>query len=66
MALVDSAGHTLTLQARGNANPGNAFRYTDHGYIYNLDTTGLAPGKYTLLVSVGNDPVLHPVTFVIG
>ena len=66
VALVDANGKNYTPRGRGNANPGNAFRYADHGYLYNLDSTGLAPGRYTLLVSVGSDPALHAVTFVIG
>src|SRR5262249_12561741 len=54
ISLVDANGNTFTPQARGNANPGNVFRQVDFGYLYNLDTTGLATGTYTLLVQVGD------------
>ena len=43
------------------------FRYDADlgGYIFNLDTTGLGPGTYTLWFTVAGDPVRHSVTFVI-
>jgi hypothetical protein len=66
VSIVDANGITFTPKAKGNANPGNVFRETDFGYIYNLDTKGLAPGTYSLLVQVGNDPVLHAISFVIA
>lgn len=63
VSLVGPDGQTYVPQAKGNANPNNVFRHVGYGYLYNLDTTGLAPGKYTLLVKAGDDPVLHAVTF---
>jgi hypothetical protein len=66
VALLDANGDSFTPQAKGNANPGNVFRDTGYGYLYNLDTTGLASGTYTVLVQVGNDPVLHPISFVVA
>jgi hypothetical protein len=65
IVLVDANGNTFTPQAKGNANPGNAFRQVGHGYQYNLDTAGLTTGTYTLLVRVGDDPVLHALSFVV-
>lgn len=65
ISIVGPNGQTYTPQAKGNANPNNVFRYVSYGYLYNLDTTGLAPGKYTLFVKVGDDPVLHGVSFVV-
>ena len=41
---------------QGSSNAGFEFRFTDPGYTYNLDTTGLpyiAPGDYTLDFVVG-------------
>jgi len=66
VALVDAKGNSFTPQAKGNANPANVFRKVGSGYMYNVDTTGLAAGTYTLFVRVGNDPVLHGVSFVIA
>jgi hypothetical protein len=66
VAIVDSNGNSITPHAKGNANPGNVFRKAGDGYIYNLDTTGLTSGTYTLLIQVGDDPVLHAVSFVIA
>jgi hypothetical protein len=57
---------TYTPQAKGNTNPGNVFRKVGFSYMHNLDTTGIAPGKYTLPVKAGNDPVFHPFTFMIA
>jgi hypothetical protein len=66
VSIVDTNGNTFTPHAKGNANPGNVFRQVDFGYLYNLDTTGLATGTYTLFVQVGDDPVLHAISFVIA
>ena len=65
VALIGPNGNTITPTAKGHANPGNVFRHTDSGYLYNLDTAGLTDGTYTLLVRVGNDPVLHAISFVV-
>ncbi len=66
VAILGPNGQTYTPQAKGHANPGNEFRPTGPGYLYNLDTTGLRSGVYTLFVKVGNDPVLHALSFVIA
>ncbi len=65
VALVDAHGNTITPKAKGHDNPGNVFRHTHSGYLYNLDTTGLTAGTYTLYVRVGNDPVLHAISFIV-
>jgi microsomal dipeptidase-like Zn-dependent dipeptidase len=54
--------------AAGDANPGNDFRYDPTagptgGYVFNLKTTDLSPGAYSLSFSVAGDPVLHAVPF---
>ena len=66
-SLVDSNGNAVPLNAAGNANPNDLFRYdsTLGGYIFNLDTKGLAAGTYTLYYTVGNDPTRHSLTFVV-
>jgi hypothetical protein len=56
------------LMAAGSANPDNNFRFdstvaTGGGYIYNLKTTGLGTGTYSLTFTATNDPVPHAVQF---
>jgi hypothetical protein len=62
MASTDAPG---TLDASGNANPDDNFRYDSSlgGYIFNLSTSGLASGTYSLNLTAGLDPVLHSVSF---
>lgn len=59
LTLLD--GNTsVPVRSVGAANPENKFRFAtdnkvgDH-YIYNLNTRGLAPGKYAMSFYVGND-----------
>jgi len=61
-ASTDAPG---TLDASGNANPDDNFRYDSSlgGYIFNLSTSGLASGTYSLNFTAGLDPVLHSVSF---
>ena len=50
----------------GNSNPDYFFRYDSNlgGYIYNLKTTGLMPGKYVLSFYAGSDhSFFYTVTF---
>ena len=49
----------------GNANPDSNFRYdtTLGGYIFNLSTSGLGTGTYTLSFTAGSDPTTHAVQF---
>ncbi|HEY7328508.1 MAG TPA: PxKF domain-containing protein, partial [Gemmataceae bacterium] len=66
-SLVDANGNSVSLKCEGNSNPNGLFRY-DHGlggYIFNLDTKGLAAGTYTLYYTVGNDATKHSLTFVV-
>jgi hypothetical protein len=57
------------VTAAGNANPGNLFRFdgtgTSAGYIFNLKTDGLPSGSYQLQFTVGGDPAMHAVPFLI-
>ncbi len=65
--LVDAHGNAVPLNSAGHANPNNVFRYDSSlgGYIFNLDTKGLAAGTYTLYYTVGNDPTKHSLTFMV-
>jgi hypothetical protein len=65
ISLIGPGGQTYTPQTEGKANFNNVFRPVCGGYEYNLDTRGLPAGTYTLLVKVGDDPVLHAVTFTV-
>jgi hypothetical protein len=65
VSLVGPGGVVYTPHAAGMMNPHNAFRQIGSGYGYNLDTTGLPPGTYTLYVKVGNDPVRHAISFTV-
>ena len=52
------------IQASGNANPDDNFRYDSTlgpsgGYIFNLSTKGLTTGIYALSFTAGADPATH-------
>lgn len=54
----------------GHANPDMNFRFTmfdpaTSGYIFNLQTKGLATGIYQLAFHVGSDPTVYTVQFQI-
>ena len=56
------------VQAAGNANPDNDFRFdstlgSTGGYIFNLKTTGLSTGTYTLNFTVTGDTFVYAVPF---
>lgn len=51
------------LADAGASNPDFDFRYAGGGYIFNLKTTGYAPGTYLLLFRAGDDPTDHAVEF---
>jgi pectin methylesterase-like acyl-CoA thioesterase len=52
-----------TVSDAGNANPDNNFRFADDSYIFNLKTTGYAPGTYQLYFTVGADPFVYTTQF---
>jgi Big-like domain-containing protein len=61
-------GFSGDVEAAGNANPDNDFRFDSTlgpagGYIFNLSTTGLPTGTYSLQFTAGSDPVTHSVNF---
>lgn len=47
----------------GRANPDQRFRFDSGAYIYNLKSTGLEPGAYTLTFGVTKDPMTHNAPF---
>jgi hypothetical protein len=68
VAVIDPTGNTLSPQSPGNSQPGNLFTFdpTTGTYQFNLTTKGYAPGKYTLKFTIGSDPTLYSVTFLVG
>jgi hypothetical protein len=64
LSLTNNSSQVRTaVSSAGRANPGDDFRFDDGGYIFNLKTTGLAPGAYTLAFQVGDDSQPYTVTF---
>jgi hypothetical protein len=63
VSLVNAQGGSLSLHHGGGQDE---FSETGYTYLYNLDTSRLGPGTYTLLVRVANDPLLHAITFTIA
>ena len=61
-----SSATTGTPEDAGNANPDGDFRLVDGppvSYMFNLKTTGLAPGTYHLTFTAGGGPVVYVVPF---
>jgi hypothetical protein len=67
-AVTNISGYSGLVESPGNANPDNDFRYDSAqgpagGYIFNLATSGLATGTYSLQFTAGADPTQHAVNF---
>lgn len=63
-----STNSSEVLQASGNANPDNDFRFDPTlgptgGYIFNLSTKGLTTGAYLLTFMAAADPAPHTLPF---
>jgi predicted extracellular nuclease len=58
-----SSGVDGEVQDPGNANPDGNFRFDSNAYIFNLKTTGLAPGGYNLFFTASGDPTEHAIPF---
>jgi hypothetical protein len=63
-----STNASEVLQASGNANPDNDFRFDSTlgptgGYVFNLSTKGLTTGSYALTFTAGTDPSPHILGF---
>jgi hypothetical protein len=52
-------------EAPGNSQPDNDFRFISPGYQFNLQTTGLAVGSWTLDFTVSGSPTIYHVPFMI-
>jgi hypothetical protein len=57
----------VPLQSPGNSQPGNLFKFdpTTGTYQFNLKTTGYKKGSYIFNFTIGSDPMLQSVRFVI-
>jgi len=67
-AVTNVSGYSGPVESPGNANPDNDFRFDitqgpTGGYIFNVRTTGLATGTYSLQFTAGADPTSHSVNF---
>ena len=67
-AVTNVSGYSGPVESPGNANPDNDFRFDitqgpTGGYIFNLSTTGLTSGTYSLQFTAGADPTSHFVNF---
>jgi hypothetical protein len=51
------------VQDSGNANPDNDFRFDGGGYIFNLNTKGMAAGTYNLNFTVTGDSFVYSTPF---
>jgi len=56
---------TSVVEDSGQANPDSNFRYDDGQYVFNLKTTGLGTGTYSVRFRAGLDPNVHSVEFQI-
>lgn len=56
---------TSEVPDAGNSNPDQNFRYDAGlaGYIFNLKTTGLTSGSYTVNFVAGTDPAIYHAPF---
>ena len=63
--ILTSTNAPGALEAVGNANPDNDFRYDAAlgRYIFNLATGGLYTGTWNLNFTVGGDRTVHKVQF---
>ena len=67
-AVTNVSGYAGPVESPGNAYPDNDFRYDSTqgptgGYTFNLGTTGLVTGTYSLQFKAGADPTTHSVNF---
>jgi hypothetical protein len=70
VSLTSGATTVSPVPAPGSAQPNGLFTYLatlapGGGYQYNVRTTGLAAGTWTLNFTIGDDPSPHSTTFVI-
>jgi hypothetical protein len=65
VSLIGPNGTSYAIHSHSHVHHGHAFHHFRFGYIFDLDTRDLPPGTYSLMVKVGNDPVLHAISFVV-
>jgi streptogramin lyase len=65
VAAADPGQAHLPVQAPGNSQPGNFFKFRGGRYHFDLKTAGLAPGTYELFFSAAGDPVEHSLSFTV-
>ena len=68
--LTSVSGYANGMASSGSANPGDNFRFDvtlgpAGGYVFNLDTTGLARSTYSLQFTAGSDPLPHVLNFAV-
>ena len=68
--ITSASGYSGGAASPSNANPGGNFRFDASlgpagGYIFNLKTTGLALGTYSLQFTAGSDPIPHAANFAV-
>jgi hypothetical protein len=64
IAVEDAGGNLLPAQDAGNSNADGFFRDTS-AFMFNLKTTGLAPGSYSLTYQVIGEPVMRSIPFTV-
>jgi sugar lactone lactonase YvrE len=68
--ITSASGYSGSMSSPGSANLGCNFRFNAWlgpagGYIFNLSTAGLPPGKYSLQFTAGGDPLSHAANFAV-
>lgn len=66
---ISSNARNASLSPLPSGNPASGLSASpapDGVYHMNLATTGLAPGRYELYVTIAGDVISHPLPFVIG
>ena len=66
--VIAIGGYSGFPETVGSANPDSYFRFDislgpTGGYIFNLGTSGLPGGTYSLQFTAGSDPGAHSVNF---
>jgi hypothetical protein len=67
-SITAASGSSGTPESPGNSNADGDFRFDASlgptgGYIFNLSTSGLSTGTYSLQFTAGSDPTTHSVQF---
>ena len=60
-----ATGAALPPLSSGGANPGGVFRLLADGYLFNLQTPPDTAGTYVLTITVGTEPRLYGLPFLV-